>query len=42
MGMDEYEGVWMYRAHVDVYESICWYMNVNDSKGMYMKMYEAI
>ena len=29
-------------AHKDVYESIGWYMNVNGSKGMYMKVYGAL
>ena len=29
-------------ANMDVYESICWYMNVNGSKRVYMKMYEAL
>ena len=28
-------------AHMDLYESI-WYMNVNGSKWMYMKVYEAL
>ena len=25
-------------ANMDVYESICWYMNVNGSKEKYMKV----
>ena len=32
-----YGCIWVY-----VYESIWWYMNVNGSKWMYMKVYEAI
>ena len=24
-------------AHMDVYESICWYMYVDGSKGMYIE-----
>ena len=29
-------------AHMDVYESIKWYMNVNGIKEMHMKAYECI
>ena len=29
-------------SNMDVYESICWYMNVNGKKWEYMKVYEAL
>ena len=40
------DGIWMHMmvygcmsANMDVYENICWYMNVNCSKWKYMKVY---
>ena len=39
---DLYDGVCFICAHMNVCESICWYMNVNGRKWVYMKVYEAL